>query len=75
MAERDRIQGQLTTLEAAVGAHKATIEQLQAAAAAQASAAAQQAKDVAQAEQHRAEWLATLSVAEDRKSTRLNSSH
>jgi chromosome segregation ATPase len=65
--ERDRIQGQLATLEAAVAAHKATIEQLQAAAAAQAGAAAQQAKDVAQAEQHRAEWLATLSVAETEK--------
>jgi chromosome segregation ATPase len=62
--ERDRIQGQATALEAAVAAHKATIDQLQAAAAAQASAAAQQSKDVAKAEQHRAEWLATLSAAE-----------
>jgi chromosome segregation ATPase len=69
--ERDRIQGQVTALEAAVAAQKAavaaqkaTIDQLQAAAAAQASAAAQQAKDMAQAEQHRAEWLAKLSVAE-----------
>jgi chromosome segregation ATPase len=66
-AERDRIQGQVTALEAAVGAQKATIDQLQAAAAVQVSTAAQQAKDVAQAEQHRAEWLARLSVAETEK--------
>jgi chromosome segregation ATPase len=63
-AERDRIRSQMTALEAAVAAQKATIDQLQAAAAAQASAAAQQAKDMAQAEQLRAEWLATLSAAE-----------
>jgi chromosome segregation ATPase len=66
-AERDRIQGQVAALEAAAAAQKATIEQLQAAAAAQASAAAQQAKDTAKAEQHRAEWLATLSAAETEK--------
>ena len=73
-AERDRIQGQVAALEAAVaaqkaavGAQKATIDRLQAAAAVQVNAAAQQAKDVAQAEQHRAEWLATLSAAETEK--------
>jgi chromosome segregation ATPase len=70
-AERNRFLGQVTTLEAAVAAQKATIDRLQAAAGAQASAAAQQAKDMAQAEQHRAEWLATLSAAETEK-TRLS---
>jgi chromosome segregation ATPase len=66
-AERDRIQGQVAALEAAVGAQKSTIDRLQAAAAVQVNAAAQLAKDVAQAEQHRAEWFATLSAAETEK--------
>jgi chromosome segregation ATPase len=69
-AERDRIHGQVTSLEAAVAAQKATIDKLQSAAAAQLSTAAQQAKDLGQAEQQRADWLAKLSAAEAEK-TRL----
>ncbi len=66
-AERDRIQAQVTALEAAVAAQKVTIHQLQAAAGVQVNAAAQRAQDAAQAEQRRAEWLATLSAAETEK--------
>jgi hypothetical protein len=69
-ADRDRIRGQAAALEAAIAAQKATIDNLQGAAAAQASAAAQLAKDLAQAEQQRAEWQAKLSAAETER-TRL----
>jgi chromosome segregation ATPase len=66
-AERDRIQAQLTGLEATIAAQRATIDKLQSAAAAQAGAAAQQAKDLEQAEQQRVEWIGRLSSAETEK--------
>ena len=66
-AERDRLRAQVAGLEAAIAAHGATIGQLQASATAQASASAQQAKDLHQAEQQRAELAAKLSTAEAEK--------
>jgi chromosome segregation ATPase len=65
--ERDRIQGQLAGLQATIAAQSATIDQLQSAAAARAGAADQTAKDLEQAEQQRAEWLAKLSSIETEK--------
>jgi len=66
-AERDRIRGQLTSLEATIAAQCVTIDKLKSAAAAQASAAAQQAKDLEQAEQQRVEGIGRLSSAENEK--------
>jgi chromosome segregation ATPase len=71
MAERDRIQGQVAGLQAAIEAHEGTIDKLQSAAAVRAGAAAQQAKDLALAEQQRAELAGKLSAAESEK-TRLS---
>ncbi|MEA3161843.1 MAG: ral secretion pathway protein [Gammaproteobacteria bacterium] len=66
-AERDRIQGQVASLEAAIAAHRVTIDKLQIAAAARASAAAHQAKELEQAEQRRVEWIGRLASAETEK--------
>ncbi|HEY2782441.1 MAG TPA: FHA domain-containing protein [Steroidobacteraceae bacterium] len=66
--ERDRMRGQLAALEAAVAAHTATIEQLQSAAAVQASSSAQQAKILEQAEQQRLEWTTKLAAVEAERS-------
>lgn len=66
--ERDRIRAQLTSLEAALAAHGATIEQLQNAAAAHASSSAQQAKILEQAEQQRLEWTTKLAAVEAERS-------
>ncbi|HMI75905.1 MAG TPA: FHA domain-containing protein [Steroidobacteraceae bacterium] len=66
-AERDRIQGQVAGLEAAIAAHRVTIDKLQIAAAARASAAAHQAKELEQAEQRRVEWIGRLASAETEK--------
>jgi chromosome segregation ATPase len=69
-AERDRIQAQLTGLEAAIEARNETVEKLQSAAVANLSAAAQQAKDLSQAEQERAELAGKLASAQS-EATRL----
>jgi chromosome segregation ATPase len=66
-AERDRIQGQVAGLEAAIAAHRVTIDKLQIVAAARASAAAHQAKELEQAEQRRVEWIGRLASAETEK--------
>lgn len=62
--ERDRMRDQLAALETAVAAHAATVEQLQNAAAAQASSSAQQAKNLERAEQQRADWTTKLAAVE-----------
>ncbi len=69
--ERDLARGRVAELEAVVAAQQASIAKLQAVATAQTSAADQQAQDLAQAEQHRANWLATLGAAEA-ENTRLS---
>jgi chromosome segregation ATPase len=66
-AERDRIQGQVASLEAVIAAHRVTIDKLHIAAAARASAAAHQAKELEQAEQLRVEWIGRLASAETEK--------
>ena len=62
--ERDRMRDQLVALEAAVAAHAATVQQLQNAAATQASSSAQQAKSLEQAEQQRLEWTTKIATVE-----------
>ncbi len=52
--------------EAKIAAQNATIEALQAAAAAHATASAQQAKDLKRAEQARGEWAATAQSGRSR---------
>jgi chromosome segregation ATPase len=62
--ERDQLQGQLSTLETAISARNATIEQLRSAAAAQATSVAERSKHLAEAEQQRTELTAKLSAVE-----------
>jgi chromosome segregation ATPase len=70
-SERDFMHDQLSGLEARVAEQSATIDQLQSAAAAQVSSVAQQAKDSAQAERQRIEWLTKLTAVEAER-TRLS---
>jgi hypothetical protein len=71
VAERDRMQGQVADLEAALAAHAATIAKLQISVAAQAGSVAQQTKELQHAEQQRAEWTAKLVEVESER-TRLS---
>jgi chromosome segregation ATPase len=61
-AERDQIVARMTTYEATIAAHSATIEQLQGAAAVQAGSAAEHAKRLQEAEQQRSAWTAKLTA-------------
>ncbi len=63
-AERDRMQGQVTTYEATIASHNATIDLLQNAAAAQTSSMAEQLRRLKEAEQHRVESSAKISTLE-----------
>jgi chromosome segregation ATPase len=59
-SQRDQLQGQLSVLEEKLATQNAAIEKLQSAAAAQSVSHAQQAKEIQQAEQTRAQWAAKL---------------
>jgi chromosome segregation ATPase len=59
-SQRDQLQGQLIVLEEKLGAQNAVIEKLQSAAAANSASYAQQAKEMQQAEQTRAQWAVKL---------------
>jgi chromosome segregation ATPase len=61
-AERDQIVARVTSYEATISAHSATIEQLQGAAAAQAGSAAEHAKHLQEAEQQRSAWTTKLTA-------------
>jgi chromosome segregation ATPase len=61
-AERDRIVARVTSYEATISAHSATIEQLQGAAAAQAGSAAEHSKRLQEAEQQRSAWTTKLTA-------------
>ncbi len=63
-AERDGLKVQVAGLDSKSAAQNELIDSLQSAAAAQAAAFAEQAKDLAQVERARAEWVATLNAAE-----------
>jgi chromosome segregation ATPase len=61
-AERDQIVARVTSYEATISAHSATIEQLQGAAAAQAGSAAEHAQRLQEAEQQRSAWTTKLTA-------------
>lgn len=63
----DQLKGQLADRDAMIAAQNATIEALQAAAAAHAVAFAQQAKDLKAAEQARTDWVAQLGLIETQR--------
>jgi chromosome segregation ATPase len=63
-AERDQIRAQLAAYETTISTHRASIEQLQSAAAAQASSVAERAKRLKDAEQQRGELTAKLTALE-----------